>query len=187
MITAATVTTGEKSDANSLQDLIKKSKENGLAFDTVIGDKAYSGKRHLIFSKENNLRLVAQLHPVISNGTRTEETTFQFNKDAGMYVCPAGHLATRKGMKHRHSTTQNPQLKYFFDVKQCKVCPLREGCYREGAKTKSYSITIKSTEHVEQEAFQETKEFKELAASRYKIEAKNAELKNRHGYEKEIK
>jgi len=103
-----------------------------------------------------------------------------------IFVCPAGHLATRKGIKHRNSTTQNPQLKYFFDVNTCKGCPLREGCYKEGAKTKSYSVTIKSTEHVDQEAFQETAEFKELAALRYKIEAKNAELKNRHGYEKAI-
>ncbi len=57
---------------------------------------------------------------------------------------------------------------------------------REGAKTKSYSVTIKSTEHVDQEAFQETDEFKKLSALRYKIEAKNAELKNRHGYEEAI-
>lgn len=186
IITAATVTTGEKSDANYLEDLITKSKKNGMKFDVVIGDTAYSGKRNLKFSKENNLRLVAKLHPVISNGTRTDETTFSFNKDAGMYVCPAGHIATRKGIKHRYSTTQNPQLKYFFDVEKCKVCPLREGCYREGAKTKSYSVTIKSTEHVDQEAFQKTDEFKRLSALRYKIEAKNAELKNRHGYEKAI-
>src|SRR5690625_1827133 len=55
---------------------------------------------------------------------------------------------------------------------------------REGAKTKTYSVTIKSTEHMAQEAFQETEEFKQLARERYKIEAKNSELKHRHGYEK---
>ncbi|EOO62444.1 hypothetical protein IKE_05673 [Bacillus cereus VD196] len=30
--------------------------------------------------------------------------------------------------------------------------------------------------------FQETEEFKRLARERYKIEAKNSELKNKHGY-----
>ena len=32
-------------------------------------------------------------------------------------------------------------------------------------------------------AFQETERFKERARERYKIEAKNSELKNRHGYD----
>ncbi|MGP7819832.1 IS5/IS1182 family transposase, partial [Niallia sp. 01092] len=58
-----------------------------------------------------------------------------------------------------------------------------EGCYKEGAKSKSYSVTIKSTVHKDQESFQNTERFKELAKTRYKIEAKNSELKHRHGYE----
>jgi hypothetical protein len=60
---------------------------------------------------------------------------------------------------------------------------MREGCYKEGAKSKTYSVTIKSLEHLAQAAFQETDEFKQLAKSRYKIEAKNSELKHRHGYD----
>ena len=59
---------------------------------------------------------------------------------------------------------------------------MREGCYTEGAKSKTYGITIKSNEHEEQAAFQETDTFKQLAKNRYKIEAKNSELKNPHGY-----
>ena len=34
-----------------------------------------------------------------------------------------------------------------------------------------------------QAEFQETESFKELARTRYKIEAKNSELKHRHGYD----
>ena len=44
-------------------------------------------------------------------------------------------------------------------------------------------MTIKSTEHKDQEAFQNSEEFKGKAKSRYKIEAKNSELKHRHGYD----
>lgn len=44
-------------------------------------------------------------------------------------------------------------------------------------------VTIKSTEHKDQEAFQNSDEFKEKAKSRCKIEAKNRELKHRHGYD----
>lgn len=54
---------------------------------------------------------------------------------------------------------------------------------KEGAKTKTYSVAIKSEEHLDQQAFQETEEFKCLARERYKIEAKNSELKNKHGYD----
>ena len=126
--------------------------------------------------------MISRLHPVITNGKRNNDIKFEFNKDADMYVCPAGHLAIKKSIKKRKGTSQNTQLKYFFDIEKCKVCPLREGCYKEGAKTKSYSVSIKSTEHLEQEVFQETEEFKRLAKERYKIEAKNSELKNRHGY-----
>jgi IS5 family transposase len=38
-------------------------------------------------------------------------------------------------------------------------------------------------EHSEQKKFQESEYFKEKARERYKIEAKNSELKHRHGYD----
>ncbi|NGP46116.1 hypothetical protein G4V62_14570 [Bacillaceae bacterium SIJ1] len=72
-------------------------------------------------------------------------------------------------------------MTFYFDIEKCKTCPLREGCYKEGAKSKTYSVTIKSVGHKEQDAFQETKHFKELARDRYKIEAENSELKHAHG------
>lgn len=44
-------------------------------------------------------------------------------------------------------------------------------------------MSIKSTEHSEQKAFQESEYFKEKAKEHYIIEAKNSELKHRHGYD----
>ena len=66
---------------------------------------------------------------------------------------------------------------------KCKSCSLREGCYKIGAKTKSYSVSIKSNTHQEHIDFQETEYFKMRSKERYKIEAKNSELKHRHGYD----
>lgn len=182
IITAAVVTSGEKSDTKYLEKLVETSEKNGMTVNTVIGDTAYSSKDNIIYINGRNKQLVSRLHPVITNGKRSGKE-FEFNKDADMFVCPAGHLATKKSVKKRKDTSKNPQLKYFFDVEKCKVCPLRDGCYK-GTKTKTYSITLKSSEHLAQEAFQETEEFKRLAKERYKIEAKNSELKHRHGYEK---
>jgi len=53
----------------------------------------------------------------------------------------------------------------------------------QGAKSKSYSVALSSDLHKEQQDFQETEAFKELARKRYKIEAKNSEIKRRHGYD----
>jgi hypothetical protein len=60
--------------------------------------------------------------------------------------------------------------------------PFKEGCYTEGAKSKTYSVSIKSNEHTEQAKFQVSEDFKEKSKELYKIEAKNSELKHRHGY-----
>lgn len=183
IITSAIVTTGEKSDGKYLKELVDKSIQTGMKIETIIGDAAYSEKENIAYTKKNKLALVSKLHPHVTHGRRTKEEKFEFNKDAGMFVCKAGHLATRKKYDSRKGQKKNPQWKYYFDINKCKVCPLREGCYIEGAKSKTYSLTMKSTEHQDQETFQNTEEFKTIAKSRYKIEAKNSELKHRHGYE----
>jgi transposase/IS5 family transposase len=183
IITAAVITTGEKSDGKYLQTLIEKSRETGMEIDTVIGDTAYSEKNNIQYANQNKLQLVSKLNPIVTQGPRKKEDEFEFNKDAGMYVCKAGHMAIRKARTGKKETNNNQSHTYYFDIEKCKVCPFKSGCYKEGAKSKTYSVTIKSTEHKEQQAFQESTYFKEKGKERYKIEAKNSELKHRHGYD----
>jgi transposase len=184
IITAAIVTTGEKSDGKYLKTLIEKSKNTGMKVETVIGDTAYSEKTNIEYTAEKEIALVSKLNPMLTKGPRKEEDQFEFNKDAGMYVCKAGHMAVRKARCGKKGLGCNQSQTYYFDIEKCKICPMREGCYKEGAKSKTYSVTIKSPEHLGQAGFQETDEFKQLAKSRYKIEAKNSELKHGHGYDK---
>ena len=176
------VTSGEKGDGPELPKLLEMSLENGIDVDTIIGDAAYSGKENIKLTSDQNIKVVAKLNPSITQGFRKNEDTFDYNKDADMFVCPAGHLAIRKARQGKKHTGKNQTDSYYFDVEKCKTCPLRNGCYKEGAKTKTYSVSIKSDIHKEQIAFQETEYFKEKAKHRYKIEAKNGELKNAHGY-----
>ncbi|MBB6024952.1 IS5 family transposase [Paenibacillus sp. JGP012] len=183
LITAAVITTGEKNDGKQLQMLIEKSQTAGMQVKTVIGDMAYSEKDNLIYTKQNEIELVAKLNPLITQGARKKENGFLFNKDAGMYVCPAGHMAIRKARQGKKGVSNNQQDTYFFDVEICRHCPVKEGCYKAGAKSKTYSVTIKSEEHSEQMKFQETEYFKTKSKERYKIEAKNSELKHGHGYD----
>ena len=182
IITAAVVTSGERGDGPELLALLKISQENGIKVDTIIGDGAYSGKENLQLTSGQDIKVVARLNPSITQGFRKNEDKFDYNKDADMFVCPAGHMAQRKSKQGKKNAGTNQVLTFYFDVEKCKTCPLRDGCYKPGAKSKSYSVSIKSELHKAQMDFQESELYKEKAKHRYKIEAKNSELKNVHGY-----
>lgn len=186
IITAATVTSGEKADGKYLGELVEQSRANGMEVDTVVGDAAYSGKDNIVLSEneETGFELVARLNPAVNKGSRKAEDEFEFNKDAGMYVCPAGHMAFRKAVQGKKGIGKNQVLVFFFDVEKCKTCSRRNGCYKEGAKAKTYSISLKSESHKKQMDFEKTEVFKEKSKVRYKIEAKNSELKHSYGYDR---
>jgi IS5 family transposase len=183
IITAAVVTSGEKHDGKQLEALVEKSREAGVEIETVIGDGAYSEKDNIEYAKDN-FELVSRLNSTVANGARSKEDEFEYNKDAGMFVCKAGHMAVSKTRRHNKQPErkENPRMVYYFDIEKCKRCPMRDGCYKEGSKAKTYSVSITSNLHNEHKEFQETKRFKEAASKRYMIEAKNGELKNRYGY-----
>lgn len=184
IITAAVVTSGEKGDGPQLQKIIEQSINNGVDVDAIIGDSAYSGKNNLIYGKENNIPIVSKLNPAITQGCRKGTDKFEFNKDAAMFVCPAGHMAVRKAKQGAKNKSVNQVTTYYFDVEKCKICSQRDGCYKNGAKSKSYSVSINCKEHEEQIEFQETDYFRDKSKHRYKIEAKNGELKNNHGFDR---
>ena len=186
VITAATVTSGEKHDGKQLQDLVEKSKLAGVEVEDIIGDAAYSEKENLEYAKEEDIKLISKLSKTVTHGNARKSTDFEYNKDADMYICKAGHMSIKKRStrpkKHEKDGQGNVES-YFFDVEKCKHCPSRDGCYKDGAKTKSYSVSIKTSTHQEHMDFQESAYFKEKSRERYKIEAKNSELKHRHGYD----
>ena len=110
IITAAVITSGEKSDGEQLEKLVEKTRQTGIEVDAVIGDTAYSGKKNLEFAEskdhpEESFELIAKLNPIISNARTNEGSNgFHYNKDADMFVCPEGHMAIRKartGKKHQ--------------------------------------------------------------------------------------
>ena len=131
IITAAIVTSGDKGDGPQLSSLVEESRKNGMQVDTVIGDTAYSGNENLKLAEdeEKGFELISRIHPIISNGFRKEDDKFDFNKDAGMFVCPAGHMAIRKAKQGKSDGKWNQTWTYYFDVEKCKVCCRREGCY----------------------------------------------------------
>jgi len=175
IITAAVVTSADKGDGTELPALLEASQEYVIEVDTIIGDAVYSGKENLKLAGGQEIKIVAKLNPSITQGFRKQENTFDYNKDAGMFVCPSGHMAIRKARQGKKDDGTNQTDTYYFDIERCKTCALKNGCYKPGAKTKTYSVSIKSDEHQGQMKFQQTDYFKEKAKHRYKIEAKNSE------------
>jgi hypothetical protein len=110
IITAATVTSEEKADGLELPALVEQSRRNGMDVDTVVGNAAYSGMGNIIMAENepDGFSLVARMNPAVSNGFRKDDGGFVFNKDAGMFVCPAGHMATRKAVQGEKKRGMQP-------------------------------------------------------------------------------
>lgn len=182
LITAAVITSGEKCDGKQLEELVAKSIAAGQEVEEIIGDGAYSESDNLLFAKKEEIKLISKLSKSVVNGNGHRGGEFEYNKDAMMYVCPEGHLSIRKSKTNVKSGTKSyPIETYFFDIAKCKICKNKEGCYKEGSSSKSISISLKRDEFKEHKEFMESEYFKKRAKERYKIEAKNAELKSNYG------
>ena len=125
-----------------------------MKVETVIGDKAYSSKENVDAAKDNHYELISRLNSIVTQGNRIKPDEFEFNKDAGMYQCKAGHLAIHKYLDKRKKAGKNPRMTYFFDIEKCKRCLYKAGCYKEGAKRKTYTETLICDSHSEQDQFQ---------------------------------
>lgn len=139
IITALEVTTGSTDDGKQLSVLIEQTTVNGITIEEVIADKAYSGKDNLTKMRKSNISPVVPLHPIVHEGGERQEG-FEYNKDADFVICPAGEHSKRKAIQGSKTNGDSRSLVYYFDVEKCKACPLREGCYKPGAKSKTYSI-----------------------------------------------
>ena len=193
LITAAVVTPGDKPDGKELPNLVEKSLKNLGAseqdkkIDYILGDGAYGGDENLKFAKSKGLKLVSRPNSMLYKSKEFKDDGFELNKDAGMYTCPAGHLAIEKRiLKYKDRSKGNDRIQFKFDPEKCSCCKLRDKCLSQGAKARYYSISIRTPEQEEQMKFCETEEFKEKYKPRYMIEAKNSELKNIYGYDKAL-
>lgn len=196
IVVAAAVTSGEVGDGEFLIPLVEQAKQNGIEVESAIADAAYSSKENLEALKEDVL-VIAPVNPIITQGLRKgADTGFHYNKDADTYMCPAGELAYyayyQKPQPKKFDANgklkrsyKNAQINYFFNVKKCQECPLREGCYK-GGKYKTYTVTILSDTHKEQIEFEKTPEFKQKMKKRKRIEPLNAHLKNDLGMKQNI-
>jgi hypothetical protein len=110
--------------------------------------------------KELKIQPVVPLNPIVHTGGQKQEG-FEYNKDADFVICPAGEHSIRKAIQGSKKSGGSRSLVFYFDVEKCKTCPLREGCYKPGAKHKTYSIRIVAEHYKKQMEFELSEVFKE--------------------------
>lgn len=103
IITAATVTSGEKTDGKELPALVRKSREAGMKVEAVIGDKAYSEKKNIEATKDGK-----NIKGTIQRGRwrwKIENEGFNIQKNHGYNL---GHRYSHdyKGLKNHYLLIQ---------------------------------------------------------------------------------
>lgn len=179
----AVVTSGEVGDALPAKEAIENlAKKEEVVIDELLGDTAYSGQPILELGTKYNFTVIASPHPNLGSGIDGRDG-FTFNKDANMFICPKGHLAKSKRTVIYKKDNYRKSTIYTFDNTKCSICPLRESCLKN-AKVKTYSVGELTDEQKDILQRQQTDYFKSRRRQRYKIEAKNAHLKQGLGYDK---
>ena len=180
IITGIQVTSGEDSDGKYLPDLVEQSEANGASVKEVLADAAYGLTANLEYLKGKGITPCIRAKSLVADAERLEKQGMIYNKDADTLQCRNGELAVKKTTSIDRGVVRHM---YWFDVKKCQTCPYREGCYKAGAKTRTFSFKERETYQEEFLEFTDSEEYKTKIKERYKIEAKNAEMKWSHGLE----
>lgn len=183
LIVGAGVTSGEVGDALPGIEVMKEilSNEN-LKVDEMLGDVAYSGTPFLKLGTKHKFKIIAPPHPNLGLGIDGRDG-FYFNKDADMFCCPMGHMAiSARTVQYKKDNGRRSKI-YRFDKDKCNICPMKQTCLGK-ANTKTFSVSVLSSEQKALLEDAKTDYFKQRRRQRYKIEAKNAHLKQGYGYDK---
>lgn len=180
MITGIHVTSGEDSDGKHLERLVDQSRENHVRVKEVLADCAYGSKENLEYLEKEDVTAYIRSKQLVSKNTRMEQNGMIYNKDADTLQCRGGELAIKKTTSLDRGVIRHM---YWFNVEKCKRCPYRKGCYTPGSKTRTFSVKEREGVQSRHLDFEETEVFRERIKARYKIEAKNGEMKTSHGME----
>ena len=121
-------------------------------------------------------------HPLPGTGIDGREG-FTFNKDADLFCCPAGHLATGRRTVTYKKDNNRTSIIYRFSPQHCATCPLRETCLGK-AREKTFSVSRLTPEQQRLLSDSQSPEYRRRRKERYKIEALNSHLKSGYAFRK---
>lgn len=178
IITSVRTAPGSYIDGTYVKEMLEDTKKSGMIIHAVLGDKAYF--RKIILDVIADMKATS-LIPVSALIYRLDESEYTYNKDADEWQCSQGNTTGQKKYyqsKRKDGVRQG--YKYYFDIHQCKACPLHDTCTK-GTARKILTVGLNTTDFYEISQYQKTEEFKEKYKERASIEGKNAELKRFHG------
>jgi len=178
IITSVLTGDGAYIDGSHAKELFEETKKSGVNLQEVYGDKAYFRKS--ILDQIEEVEAKAYI-PVSATVYRLDESEYSYNKDADEWQCSQGNTTVEK--KHYKSNRKDgvrEGYKYYFELNQCKACPLHDSCTQKRAR-RILTVGMNTTQFYELSQQQKTEEFKEKYKKRASIEGKNAELKRFHG------
>jgi transposase len=179
IITSVRTANGAYMDGSYAKEMLAETKESGLTVEEVYGDKAYFRKSILADIEELNAKAYI---PVSSLVYRLDESEYTYNKDSDEWQCSQGNTTVNKKRfsAKRKEGGDREGYKYYFELNQCKTCPLHDSCAKKSAR-RILTVGLNTADFYEISQYQKTDEFKEKYKKRASIEGKNAELKRFHG------
>lgn len=181
IITAVRTHPGSYADGDSAKELMKITKNSGVNFTEVYGDKAYFRKPILDAITEANAKAYI---PVSELVYRVDETNFSYNKDADVWSCAKGNMTDKKTVnKSNRKLARYSSHSYYFTKAGCQACEHKEQCAGKKSRRR-LNLGVNAAEFYEISQEQKKEEFKLQYRKRATIEGKNAELKRFHGLDR---
>ncbi len=178
IITSVRTESGSYMDGNHLSSMLKATKKSGINIKEVFADKAYFRKPLLDELEELKITPYIPVSPLIY---RIDESKYTYNKDADEWQCSYGNATEKK--KYFKTSNKNGTFegyKYYFEINQCKTCPLHDECAGKAAR-KILKLGKNTAEFYDISQYQKTEEFIEKYKERASIEGKIGEVKRFNG------
>ncbi|RAN85864.1 IS5/IS1182 family transposase, partial [Bacillus sp. SRB_28] len=129
IITSVRTANGANTDGSFTKEMFADTKKSGMIIEEVYGDKAYFRKPILDDIEERN---ASAYIPVSATVYRLDESEYTYNKDSDEWQCSQGNTTVAKKRytsKRREGVKEG--YKYYFDINQCKACPLHDACAKK--------------------------------------------------------
>lgn len=178
------ITTGEQSEGSQLPEQIERIEANtGMKIDTLSADCGFAHGKNYQLLEARKIDAVIPPQKESSRCKHIPLRRFKYDAKKKIVKCPAGKILTRR--------TENEQgWVYRANAKDCKKCPLRGRCVREGqaARTVMISNGYEALLRARRRHSRPDEKFKEtIRRHRWKVEGMHGEAKTQHGLRRAVR
>jgi transposase len=178
------VTTGEKSESSQLAEQVQRIEANtGVKIETLSTDAGYASAKNYQMLEDRGIDAVIPPQKENNQSRCIPLRRFKYDARNKIVKCPGGKILTRR--------TKNEQgWVYRARMEDCKKCPLRGRCVREGqaARTVMISHGYQALLRARRRHSRPDEKFKEtIRRHRWKVEGMHGEAKTQHGLRRAVR